>query len=310
MREQIIESVKALLRPVAKYRFMLEKMKYAGQVILTPQEGNDLIARLTHQPAAVAKIGGTEMKLSQEYLRRRDKNGNCSSFGRYGEIICINSGVYPNDPSTLTRFCRTYLPLIGHLNLLAVWYNFGEAAARKRHAPHVALTQLTALEPYFHDRPWTAELAGKRVVVVSPFAKSIESQYRRRKNVWSSRPEVLPDFDLRTIGCPQAAGLIDKHEYPDWFAGLEGLKQQLAAQPFDAAIIGAGAWSLPLAAYAKELGAFAIHLGGATQILFGIMGRRWDSNPQISKYRNDAWIRPSDEERPHRFRLTENGCYW
>ena len=309
MREQIIESVKDILRPIAKYRFMLEKMKYAGQVILTPQEGNDLIARFTGQAAAVAKIGGTEMKLSQVYLRRRDKNGNCSSFGRWGRLIYIFSGVYPNDPLTLTRFCQTYLPFIKHLNLLAVWYNFGEAAARKLYAADVPLTELTGLEPYFHEHPWTARLAGKRVVVISPFAKSIEAQYRRRKSVWPGNPDVLPEFDLRTIRCPQIAGLIDKPEYPDWFTALEGLKQQMSAQPFDAAIIGAGAWSLPLAVHAKELGAFGIHLGGATQILFGIMGRRWDSHPQISKYLNDAWIRPSDEERPPRIRLSE-GSYW
>jgi hypothetical protein len=310
MREQIIDSIKAVLRPVVKHRFLLEKMKYSGEKILSAQEGNDLISRLVEQRAAVAKIGGTEMKLSRVYLRRRDAAGNCRSFGRYARMIYVSSGVYPNDPVTLTRFCQMYLPLLNDLDLLAVWFNFGEAAARKRYAPHTALTELLALEPYFHECPWSSKLAGKRVVVVSPFAKTIESQYRRRKEIWPTKPDVLPEFELRVIRCPQIAGLIDQPEYPDWFAGLEGLKQQMAAQPFDAAIIGAGAWSLPLTVHAKALGAFGIHMGGSTQILFGITGHRWDGNAEINAYRNDAWTRPSKEERPNKFRLQENGSYW
>jgi hypothetical protein len=225
-------------------------------------------------------------------------------------MIYVSSGVYPNDPVTLTRFCQTYLPLIKDLDLLAVWFNFGEAAARKRYGPNTPLTELLALEPYFHEHPWTSKLAGKRVVVVSPFAKTIESQYRRRREIWAAKPDVLPEFDLRVIRCPQIAGLVDQPEYPDWFAGLEALKRQMAAQPFDAAIIGAGAWSLPLTVHAKALGAFGIHLGGSTQILFGIMGHRWDGNTSIDSFRNEAWTRPAREERPEKFRLQENGSYW
>jgi hypothetical protein len=310
VREQIIDGIKSVLRPVVKHRFLLEKMKYAGETILSPQQGNDLIAKLVHQRSAVGKIGGTEMKISRVYLRRRDRQGNCTSFGQYARMIYISSGVYPNDPATLTRFCQMYLPLIKDLDLLAVWYNFGEATARKQHAPTVPLTELTALEPYFHERPWTSQLAGKRVVVVSPFAKTIESQYQRRAQVWAAKPDVLPEFQLRTIRCPQIAGLIDNPEYPDWFTGLESLKQQISSQPFDVAIIGAGAWSLPLAIHAKQAGGFGIHMGGALQILFGIMGHRWDSHSEITRFRNDAWTRPSDDERPQRFRLQENGSYW
>lgn len=310
MREQILDSIKTVLRPITKRRFLLEKMKYAGQTILSPQQGNDLIAKLVHQPAAVSKIGGTEMKLSRVYLRRRDRNGNCKSFGHFGNLIYIYSGVYPNDPATLTRFCQMYLPLIKDLDLLGVWYNFGEAAARKRHAPNVPMTAITALEPFYHERPWSSQLAGKRVVVVSAFAKTIESQYQRRKEVWAAKPDVLPDFHLRTVRCPQIAGLIDKPEYPDWFSGLEALKQQMSVEPFDVAIIGAGAWALPLTIHAKQCGAFGINMGGALQLLFGIMGARWDAHSVISKVRNDAWTRPSEDERPKRLQLTENGCYW
>jgi hypothetical protein len=53
-----------------------------------------------------------------------------------------------------------------------------------------------------------------------------------------------------------------------------------------------------------------VHLGGATQILFGVRGRRWDAHPVIKRFFTDAWIRPLPDERPGgRWRL-EGGAYW
>lgn len=310
MREQIIARVKALIRPVARHRFLIERIKYRGETILSGQDGNDRIAEMIHHPGAAGKIGATEIKVARVYLRRRDSNDLCQNFGHYAWWAHVTAGIYPPDPATLSRFSREFLQTLGGIDLLGVWYNFGEAAARRRYASGATLCALSALEPFHHQRPWSTQLAGKRVVVVSPFEKSIYAQYQRRNEIWAAKPGMLPEFDLRVVRCPQPAGIIDQPEYSDWFAGLSALKEQMGARPFDVAIIGAGAWSVPLAVHAKSLGAFGIHMGGATQLLFGIMGGRWDSNANIGALVNDAWKRPSDDERPRKFRLHENGSYW
>jgi hypothetical protein len=67
---------------------------------------------------------------------------------------------------------------------------------------------------------------------------------------------------------------------------------------------------LPIAAALKQAGCIAIHTGGATQILFGIKGRRWDSHSIISKFYNDAWVRPAAHEIPEQAAAIENGCYF
>jgi hypothetical protein len=79
---------------------------------------------------------------------------------------------------------------------------------------------------------------------------------------------------------------------------------------FDIAIIGAGAYGLPLAFHVKSLGKKAIHMGGATQILFGIKGKRWDHHEVISKLYNEHWVRPLPSERPEHYYDIEKGCYW
>ena len=75
---------------------------------------------------------------------------------------------------------------------------------------------------------------------------------------------------------------------------------------FDVALIGAGAWSLPLAGRIKKTGRSAIHFGGETQLLFGIKGKRWEN---YGIY-NDAWISADPSEMPVNRDRVEQGCYW
>ena len=79
---------------------------------------------------------------------------------------------------------------------------------------------------------------------------------------------------------------------------------------FDISIIGCGAYSFPLASFIKTLGKKSIVLGGATQILFGIKGKRWDNNAKINRFYNDYWVRPMSNEIPKDANKVENGCYW
>ncbi len=102
----------------------------------------------------------------------------------------------------------------------------------------------------------------------------------------------------------------NKSQYADWFKALEAMKNAMDAVEYDVAIIGCGAYGFPLAAHAKRKGKVAVHLGGATQILFGIRGNRWDANPQISSLYNEWWVRPAPEERVGGAERVENACYW
>ena len=60
----------------------------------------------------------------------------------------------------------------------------------------------------------------------------------------------------------------------------------------------------------KRSGRKAVHLGGATQILFGIKGKRWDAHEVISGLYNEHWVRPSTDETPQRKNVVEGGTYW
>ena len=51
-------------------------------------------------------------------------------------------------------------------------------------------------------------------------------------------------------------------------------------------------------------------MAGATQLLFGIEGKRWDDHPFIGKLYNDAWVRPAPAETIPNREAVEGGSYW
>ena len=65
---------------------------------------------------------------------------------------------------------------------------------------------------------------------------------------------------------------------------------------------------LPLAAHVKSIGKQALHLGGCSQLLFGIKGKRWvdDGSIEMGNY----WIPPLDEDKIQNYKKIEGGCYW
>ena len=309
MVEEIYYKLKTVLRPVTSQRRFFERAKYLGTRVLSPTDGNSLIAGLLRRPSAIGKIGSSELGALRHYWANADSAGHCKSWSYHPRTLYRIAGVYPPEPHIFSRFCKTYENALQHLDALAVWYNWGERLAHRRLAPQALPFALRGLDPFYHDRPWSEHLAGKRVLVVSPFTETIRTQFRRREQVWRSKPEMLPDFELLTLRSPLSAYLIAP-QHPDWFAALDAMCNQMASIRFDVAIVGAGAWSIPLVTHAKALGACGVHLGGGTQILFGIQGGRWEQHPQISLCRNEAWVRPSAVETPPAANLIEGGCYW
>ena len=165
-----------------------------------------------------------------------------------------------------------------------------------------------AIEPYYHENPWSDVLRNKKVLIIHPFVETIREQYKKRSQLFRNE-KILPHFELLTLKavnsiCGTKTGFGTRFEALDYMCG------EIRKIDFDIAIIGAGAYGPALAVFVKQIGKKAIHMGGATQILFGIKGARWDQMEIISKLYNEQWVRPSDKERPEGFNKVEEGCYW
>jgi hypothetical protein len=220
----------------------------------------------------------------------------------------VNAGFFPPSREAIGRFSALMYDDIDQLDILGSWRP--EEYLLRRRLLQVTNVPVTALEPYLSGHPWSEALEGRRVLVVHPFSRTIESQYNKHRRQLFEDGRVLPNF--RSFATIQAVQTMagNKSPYSDWFQALDAMKGAMDAVDYDVAIIGCGAYGFPLAAHAKRRGKVAVHLGGATQILFGIRGNRWDSNPQISRLYNEYWVRPAPEERVAGADRIESACYW
>jgi hypothetical protein len=222
--------------------------------------------------------------------------------------MMIASGFFPPSREAIERFSTLMYDDIAQLDILGSWRP--EEYLLHRHLLRVTRVPLTALEPYLASHPWSETLEDRRVLVIHPFSRTIESQYNNHRHRLFADSRVLPKF--RSLATIQAVQTLvgNKSQYSDWFMALESMKVAMDGVDYDVAIIGCGAYGFPLAAHAKRRGKLAVHLGGATQILFGIRGNRWDADPRISRLYNECWVRPAPEERVAGAERVENACYW
>lgn len=219
-----------------------------------------------------------------------------------------NAGFFPFDKTLSIKFSKLMCSASLQLDLLGVMPWNQEDLLQEFYSPRLEFANFDQFEPYDFAIPWSRALRGKKVLVIHPFSATIQSQYARRKLIWKDE-SVLPDFELKTLKAVQTiAG--EKSDFSTWFDALEWMEHEIENIDFDIAIIGCGAYGFPLAAHCKRLGKKAIHLGGATQILFGIKGKRWEELPEVAKFMNEYWVRPLPEETPQAINSVEGGCYW
>ncbi len=277
---------------------------------------------LNDGPCMIARFGSGEMEATLRYWDLSSagtfaEKGLRLLAGRIGPFwwdnsiragISWNAGLFPPTEEAMARFGARMLADCRAMDLLAGWLP-GETRLHDAFFPSAVCVPLPTLEPFTFDQPWSAALSGKTVLAVHPFEATILQQYARRERLFEN-PDVLPPFRLKTYRTVQSqAGAPTP--FPTWFDALEAMCRDISRIDFDIALIGAGAYGMPLAAHIKRMGKKAVHMGGATQLLFGIKGGRWDRLPAYAQtLYNDAWSRPLPEDRLPNCETIENGCYW
>lgn len=277
----------------------------------------------TQKPALIGRLGGTEARFIGAYMKlvRNSKFGVSLGIGqklsgqwkKRDREVFTNAGFYHDSIEEVQEFCKLYQDALIDTDIQGVWgvaFTWVESLyfdSQKTRAIPVGFTA-PWVEPYgFDSEPWSLELEGKKVLVISGFSDSIEKQHKRITSVFPNTK--YPTFSLQTIKAPLVAGQrCDDGQ--SWHELLQDMKNQMMKIDFDVALISAGAFSYPLAHFAKEIGKIGIHCGGGLQLFFGIMGNRWNNSPEVLKFVNDSWVRPSADERPKNAEAIENACYW
>jgi len=287
--------------------------------VLEGQAAGDAIATLIAdgKPAMIGRFGVGELNATLRYATMKYHRFNWLKYitagGEAGwwtkdffDGMPVYNGFFPATEKNISLFAEMMLQDMQQLDILGSWQTGERVFASE--LKHVTKITLDGLEPYFHERPYTQHFEGKKILVIHPFQESIINQYNRRALLFKNQG-MLPDFDLKTIKAVQSlAG--GNGGFNNWFDALEYMKAQMDVIDFDVAVIGCGAYGFPLAAYAKRLGKIGLHMGGATQLMFGIKGKRWEERPEFQSLFNEYWIKPTVAEKPSKAELVEDACYW
>ena len=298
---------------VAKFR--INKKSIRGEKIFDIADSQELISDLieSKSPFLVARFGTTESRILLD-----DFNG---SFDKESILnLWKLSGVFPPTIEIADRFAKLLIDTSREIDVCGVrsawferlfWRQEMTILGKLQIKPK--LINIEALSPIGVSSSWVSSLRGLNVLVIHPFADSIESQYSRRQELFADS-EWLPEFKIKTLKSVQSlSGNESEVGFKDWFQALEQMKTDISKVDFDLALVGAGAYGMFLGAHIKNLGKQAIHVGGALQLFFGIKGSRW-TDPLTPEFIKDSerssWVWPSATETPETFNEVENGAYW
>lgn len=277
---------------------------------------------LTRQePCMITRFGTNELDAVSRYM---DINAPGNAFVKFCKLLsgksvpfwwdnsvrgglCWNAGYFPPDNASMNAFGKRYLQDCEGVDILGSFAH-GDERIVKQLCPNAVVIPLGDFGPLIADDPWTPVLEGKKVLVIYPFVETIKQQYARRQLLFAN-PNMCPEFILKTYK-PVVSLAGERPPFATWIEALDHMCAEIRGIDFDIALIGAGAYSLSLAADIKRSGRKAIHLGGATQLLFGIKGGRWDAWPKYTRLYNKYWVRPFPEEVPAKAKTVESSAYW
>ncbi len=322
----VLKGIRKVYRQIAKPLFVQPECEYDRN-----RANNILLERLNApEPCMISRFGSGEIGIVDNYLQVHSNDSflkRCYQFvidncglpfwdKLFFKSMHNNAGIFPETIEILERFSERYLKDIPLIDILGS-FNYTEKFMPLR--SDVVNVHLECLYPFWSEKPWTLALRGKKVLVVHPFTETIKAQYSRRVKLFDN-PELLPDFELKTLKAVQSNAGAEV-SYKDWFEALKWMEDEMARIDFDICILGCGAYGLPLAATAKRMGKKAVHMGGGSQLLFGIKGKRWENKnygwsqyPQMNcRYYtlfNDYWVRPNSNETPKSANNVEGACYW
>lgn len=301
--------------------FYMKKLDPVNKAISFDETANEVLKKkiVEGKPFCALRLGNTEGILIDNYINNLLEGQK--KYSDFAVNYAFNTGGFFVSEDTLPetipdyfdKFVRLQLEGFKNVDVMMMWGACRmEAVIANQFAPSSCDNiSYFSLIPFVKDyEPWTAALAGKKVLVITNVPDSIMYQYSKKDLISPYKNSILPDFTLITYRMLQTCQQ-DNQGYNSWFEALDRVKSEICAMDFDIAIVGAGFYGVPLCDAIKKSGRSAIEMCGLTSFIFGVAGKRFveDEKDFYGRYMTDSWIRPFDDK-PEWFSQVEGGCYW
>ncbi len=271
---------------------------------------------------AAAKLGISEQFLLYQPLMLAVASGR--QRAAYETVLrnhCQRKmGVFPDDPGFIAAFIARFADDLRSLDALCLFQTAVEPALYRHYRLAMPVYDMFALEPDRstpHDASqcYLPLLAGKRILLVTPFAEVLRERATRQtyERVWSKigKPWFGPR-SVHAVEFPYGVEAATRRRFETVLDLFDDIAARIDAIEFDVALIAAGGLGIGLAAHVKRRGRIALGLGGHLQVVFGVLGERWrNMETWETKYFNEWWIdMPARYHPPDKESLMDGGCYW
>ena len=287
-------------------RFLSESLS-SGEPFVIPR-----LAGIEHQYAVIGAQAGQ---------RGRFDDSEAAYLNKTRSVMKNNAGVFLPTASSVVDYATSYLKAFHHCEAYCDWEPQGDVAASGMQLayefmyvnfPRQRFWSFGTLD-VFHvvnqERPWTHELSGKRILVISPFAGTFQKQLPHMSKIYGR--DMFPGCSFTFLKPPITNA---KNKSRPFMEELDNFASRIEAikDTFDVALVSCGGYGNPILGRMYEMGKSAIYVGGVLQMYFGVYGSRWErERPLVMKlFKNDYWVRPSSDERPPGFEQVEQSCYW
>jgi hypothetical protein len=278
------------------------------------QKDNLYIKEIIQQnkPFFIGRIAGCELKVAYCFHK-----GDLLDVVDELKELENNAGIYTKDMKSLALYSQKLIESYDNSTVIAEWEQEGKVFAHTgsgqefitKRTPTTHKIDALSLEPYYFKDNWMSSLKGKKILIIHPFSKTLQKQVPNIKSIFPDRSWFEDcEFDFAT----PPLTLAGNHQNKDWQEHLTLFLESLRTKTdFDLALVAAGGYGMLISDYIfKEMNKSVMYIGGALQLFFGVIGKRWFDNKEILKLVNDDWVRPDKGDKPDNFTRVEKGCYW
>ena len=291
--------------------------------ILNLEQSNNFIIKLLENDKSflISRVGIGPETIVSCYFKIYNKIDNLPSS--LLDKLDNNGGIYTkNDDNkknnNIIDFCKLYINALHESTCLAAWNKLmlqEQEILRNKNCPKLIFS---ILEPFYccleNINPWSHKLLGKKVLIVNPFVESFKKQLNNNFQIFKDPDKKIFLDGQEFVFYKCYVTNAGNHLHSSWIETFDIMCNDISKLDFDIALLGCGGYGLPLCNFIhKKLNKSAIYIGGGLQLLFGVMGKRWENNDmwkKIIKENDTKFIRPSGDEILKNKDRVEGGCYW
>jgi hypothetical protein len=253
----------------------------------------------------IGRLSGNETRLCGLFINNKNITKDLYQYMLFG------AGIQFKTIDDELQYVNMYNISVQNTSLLGIWDGvmYNQAKDYYDYLNNIKLNKICAhgLEPYnFMNDPTYKSIPHKKILIITSHKQTTLSQLSQLDKLYNKPIFNNAEFYIYKPA-QQNAG---SHDENSWQVHYNNMKQELddikKTFNFDIALVSAGGFGMLLCNYIyTELNTSTIYVGGALQLFFGIIGKRW-----INNNINEFWVKPVTEDKPLNTMLCEGSCYW